>query len=106
MQPDRIVYLAHEIDRLSKALRWLQEHGNALSHRDKETFSVSIHINSCSALAGAREAEIQLSAIARLQIREIIAMAISDATNTIEIHCATLATEVAAPSAAIVEDGQ
>jgi|WetSurMetagenome_2_1015567.scaffolds.fasta_scaffold01778_11 hypothetical protein len=95
MNPERILHAANEIDRLTTALGWLRSNGHALSHRQKDSFSISVHLNSCSALPGAKEAQAQMSAIARLQIEEIVACAIKDAVNTIEIHRAAIAAEVA-----------
>ena len=94
MDAANIIHSANEIDRLKKALEWLRTNGNSLSHRDKEGFSISVRLNYCSALVGAKEAELQLSAIVKLQIREIVEMSINDAINTIAYHAANLRKEI------------
>lgn len=95
MNTVRIRQAAQEIDRLSSALSWLKEHGGVLDPRSKDAFGVNVAINHASALPGSKEAAGQLSAIAKLHIREIVEDAIRDAENTIEMHRSALREECA-----------
>lgn len=95
MNSDRIEVAAKRISELTSALQWMREHGNqAINPSCRDTFGVHVVLNSCSALPGATEASRQLSAVARLLGREILANAITDAENTIEILRQQIADEV------------
>lgn len=87
---------AKEISRLTLALGWLRSHGLQALMPVGDAFSVVVSLNSCSALPGAKEAATQLGAQARLVMGgEVLANAIKDAENTIEILREKIAREVA-----------
>lgn len=85
---------AIQIAHLTAALKWMQEHGKQALAPHPETFSVVVSLNSCSALPGAKEAAVQLGAQGRLLGHEMLANAIKDAENTIEILRQQIAREV------------
>lgn len=95
MNTARIRNAASEIERLSNALAWLREHGANLNHRDRDSFEAFVRVHRASALTGADEANKQLSAMARLQIQDLVNLAIVDAENTIEMHRSALREECA-----------
>lgn len=95
MNTARITQAAAEIERLTKARKWFQEYGLLLQHRDRDSFSISVRLAVASACPGAKEAEDQLTAAARVCIDVILAHAISDAENTIQICAEALREEIA-----------
>lgn len=83
----KIEEAAKKIRELSAALEWLRSNGKrALPPGDREAFGITVSLNSCSALSGAKEAAAQLSACARWLSHDILEHAIRDAENTIEIY--------------------
>lgn len=85
MNHRRIADAAKEIERLGSALEWLREFGPQLSPRDKESFGMSFRVIMAAAHYGSHEAESQLSAAAKLLIKDIVEVAIKDAENTVEL---------------------
>ena len=86
---------AHKIADLEAALRWMRDHGkDALNPKCEQAFGISVSLNHASACAGAHEARVHLSAQARLFGHEILAAAIKDAENTIEIYKQQIADEL------------
>lgn len=86
---------ARRIRELKSALDWMLVYGDrVLVPKDKDAFSVVFSINSSSAFAGAKEAERQLGAWARHHASAILADAIKDAQNTIDILREKIAREV------------
>ena len=96
-RPLRVAQAAHEIDTLTTALAWLREYGVQLSHRDKDTFDLTFRAIAAGACNGVREAEKQISAVARTKIKEIIEAAIRDAENTIVLNRAVIKEEADKP---------
>lgn len=95
MNTARIIHAAREIERLTIAVVWLREHSGGFNHRDKDSFEAFVRVHRASALPGADEANKQLSAMARLQIQDLVNLAIVDAENTIEMHRSALREECA-----------
>lgn len=95
MNAARIASAAGQIADLTAALEWLREHGARLDPRDKDAFGVHVALNACSALPGAKQASAQLSAMAKLLAPVMVANAITNAENTIEILRQQIADEVA-----------
>ena len=95
MNTTSIIAAAKEIDRLETGLKWLREFGVKLEHREKTHMDVAIRGQLGGSCVGAPEANEMMSAAARVMIQEIVAHAIRDAENTIEIHKATLRRQVA-----------
>jgi len=93
----RITLAVKEIDRLTTALAWLREHGAGLKPRERESFAITFGLIHASACHGAKEASEQLAAIARLHIEDIIAHAILDAENTINMSKDAIRSEATAP---------
>jgi len=86
---------AKQIAELELALLWLREHGkDAIMPEVRDTFSINVSLNSCSACRGAKEAAAALGQQARLLGRELVAAAIKDSENTIEILRDRIAREV------------
>lgn len=86
MNAVEILSAAQKIQHLQEALIWMRENGrSAIDPHSRDAFGVHISLNSCSALRGAKEASVQLSAQAKLLGQEILENAIKDAENTIEI---------------------
>ena len=85
MNSVRIIHAAKDIERLTLALEWFQGYGHLLQHRDKDSFSISIKLLVASACHGAREADVQINAVARVCIDQILSHAIRDAENTIQM---------------------
>lgn len=77
---------ANNIARLTKALAWLKEYGHTMNAKHRYSFDISVRPISASTLPGAKEAEEQMTAVARLHIENIVQHAIVDAENTIEIE--------------------
>ena len=92
----RVVHAAQEIERLSRAYGWISTYGKALSHRDHKSFLIAFEAIDSSACVGSREAEVQLTAIAATLIQDIVAAALRDAENTIELHKEAIREEVGA----------
>lgn len=86
MDVDLIARAVRDIRELEPALSWLKEYGAALVSEDKSSFAVSITPTYASACPGAKEAAVQLTAVACLHIAEIVRHAIEDAENTIELR--------------------
>ncbi len=98
MNAARIEQLARQVAHLTEALVWLTENGqNALNPKDRDAFSITVHLNSCSALRGAAQATIQLGAVARHFAPHILEQAIQDARNTIEIYRSEIMREAETP---------
>lgn len=89
MNTQRIAAAVKEIDKLSLALGWLREFGDALIPNDRNSFKIHID-TTASACTGAAEARQQMEAVARLHIAEIVRHAITDAKNTIEINTSAI----------------
>lgn len=96
MNTQRLAAAIKEIDRLSLALHWLEEYGDHLDPKDRDSFSIYIQPAAASACVGCKEAAEQLNAIARLHIHSIVEQAKKDAVNTIEIHATTIREEAGA----------
>lgn len=83
----QIKIAAEEIRDLMQALEWMREYGKrVLGSPDREAFGITVSINSCSALPGAKEAAEQLGEVAFTFGPQILEAAIEDAENTIEIY--------------------
>lgn len=85
MDTARIIKAAQDIERCQRALAWLRGNGSALDGRNKESASVSVHINFASALPGAKEASEVLSAYATLSLPDLVEAAIRSCENTIDM---------------------
>lgn len=96
MDTTSIIVAAKEIDRLETGLKWLREYGAQLTHREKGSFDAAIRAHAAGACPGAADANAMMSDAARVMIQDIVAHAIRDAENTIEIHKDTLRRQVAA----------
>lgn len=84
MNVNRIMSAARTIAECEEALSWLYEYGHRLSDKD-ENVSVQIRVNFAGACRGAKEAESILSSKALSNIQSIVASAVEDRRNTIEI---------------------
>ena len=92
MNTSRIISAAKTIAECDEALVWLTEYGDRLSGRD-ESVSIQVRLNFAGSCRGAKEAESILSAKAMNDIQNIVAAAIEDCRNTIEICKQTILDE-------------
>ena len=93
MNTSRIISAAKTIAEREEALAWLAEYGDRVSGRD-ESASIQVRLNFAGACRGAKEAEGILSAKALNDIQNIVAAAIVDCRNTIEICKQTILDEI------------
>lgn len=99
MNTTRIIQAANEIDKNERALKWLEEFGQHLSARDRDSFTVDLRLHYASACPGGKEAQEVLSSLARFGIDELVETAKRNCRNTIEISRDAIAREAAARNA-------
>lgn len=85
MNTTRIHQALRDIEENKLALMWLEDNGADFDGRNKEDATVTVNLKKASALTGAKEAQIVLSAFARLSLPALIETAKQNCRNTIEI---------------------
>lgn len=88
----RMRHALNEIERLERALVWLLDHGQRITRETQET--VLYRPNFAGACNGAKEAGEVLSEIMSNRLPSLIADAVENCRNTIEIHRQTVRDEV------------
>ena len=93
MKASSIITAARTIMDREEALAWLEEYGGRVSGED-DSVSVQVRLNFAGSCRGSKEAESILAAKALNDFRSIVAAAVEDCRNTIEICRQTIIREL------------
>lgn len=94
MNIQRMAATIREIERLTLAQKWFQEYRACLTPEDRKAFRIRFELVTASLCTGGKEAREQIEAVAHHHIIDIVAHAIRDVENTIELHIAALKEEI------------
>lgn len=86
MNTTRIKQAIASIEENTLALEWLEQYGVNLQGRDKDAFSIGIRMHYAGSCPGTTEAVRILESFARLSILDLVATAITNCRNTIELE--------------------
>lgn len=94
MDAGKILDAAREIERLTLALRWLEEY-RVSGFEGVDAASIWVQLEFGRGANGAHEATQVLRSKAPAYLPDLVTASITDCRNTIEIHRATIAAEAA-----------
>lgn len=87
MNTSRITHAAKEIERLHRAVKWLEEFGPRVkNHEAPEHAKVSIRMNFAGSFEGYTEVSEVLGEMVGNRLRDLVDEALKSCQNTIEVH--------------------
>lgn len=101
MNVSRIINAAKEIERLQRAVKWLEEYGRKVGNSvGSECVDVHIRMNFAGSCNGANEVSEIVSQLVSDMMRDLLADACDYSKETIEIHRAAIRHEASSEGAA------